>query len=105
MTVAQYLLDTINMKVGSYRFLGLLCQLVIVLLCIYAGTIYPPLWVSKKSIQDYVPSVFPFAVIVTIAIYLIVAKEKRIYYEDEVEDADEPETDGKDKDIEAQSGS
>jgi len=65
------------------RFIGLICQFGMMAMSIYAGTLYPPTWVLTKTIQDYVPSLLPFAFIVTIVIFLIFTKETHVMYFDE----------------------
>ena len=81
MNIYSYLENTM---VNSYRIKGLACQFVIFLLSVYAGTIYPPSWIAKKHIADYIPSVLPFAIIITIILYLIFLRESKTLYIDEI---------------------
>jgi hypothetical protein len=76
-------------RMSPKRCIGLLCQLIIILLAVYAGTIYPPDYISNRAIIDYIPSVIPFALILTISIFLMFIKEMRVLYPDELELVDD----------------
>jgi hypothetical protein len=76
-------------NMSDKRGIGLVCQFVISGLSVYAGTIYPPHWIAKKTIIDYFPSVIPFAVVVTMVVALIFVRETKVVYPDELECFDE----------------
>jgi hypothetical protein len=108
MNLFRYVLSIRN---NNQRFIGLLAMFTIILMSVYAGIIYP----VSSSFMD----ALPFAVILTIAVYISLVKESNTPYDsdavqdcgvtnqdDEPEEPDVPsEEDEKDNIIETQSGS